>query len=218
MKTNMILASCLVLGSSSAAMADSSFSLQARSSFTAGYRINARAVVRDHRIAPSQSIRFAAYTIPRDARDVRPGTRYIGPALPAVTGPTWDCHNWDPSVELSSVCTAYASSRPGAVSPTVGGGILLGIRDAAIPDHQYITVGSGQAFRKLVVQGNDCAPEITKVAVRFMDGSVQVVNADLRLREGRSLSFNLAGGYRQINQIVLYTPSGAHGSYAVLGR
>ena len=207
MKTNTLLVTCLVLGSSSAAMAGS-FSVQTRATVNAGYRINP---VRDHRTAPAG--RLVAYSSDRFGR---PADRAV--VLPPVTGPTWDCHNWDPSEDLSSVCTAYASGRPGAMPAATGAGILLGVRDAAIPDHQYITVGPGSAFRKIVVQGNDCAPEIARVAIKFMDGSTQVVTTDARLRVGRSMTIDLDGGARQINQIVFYTPYGATGSYAVLGR
>ena len=207
MKTNTLLVTCLVLGSSSAAMAGS-FSFQARATATAGYRFNA---VRDHRTAPPT--RLVAYSSERFAR---PAERAV--VLPPLTGPTWDCHNWDPSEDLSSVCAAYSSGRPATMPAATGAGILLGVRDAAIPDHQYITVGAGSAFRKIVVQGNDCAPEIARVAIKFMDGSTQVVTTDARLRVGRSMTIDLDGGYRQINQIVFYTPYGATGSYAVLGR
>jgi hypothetical protein len=44
------------------------------------------------------------------------------------------------------------------------------------------------------------------------------VTTDARLRVGRSMTIDLDGGARQINQIVFYTPYGATGSYAVLGR
>lgn len=228
MKTHTLLASCLVLGTSSAAMADS-FHVQAHvqarvpayspaySTVNAGYRFDGGAAVRDHRIAPAPA-RFVAYGSARPIereRFARPGIRV---ALPPVTGPTWDCHNWDPTVELSSVCAAYASGQPEAVPAASDAGILLGVRDAAIPDHQYITVGAGQPFRQLVIEGNDGAPEISRVAIKFMDGSTEVVGTQTRLRDGRSLAIALDGGTRQINQIVLYTPYGAHGSYAVFGR
>lgn len=214
MKTHTLVATCLVLASSSVAMADS-FSFQARA--TADYRFGGSAV-RDHRSAYGdvRDHRFA-YS---DARTAAP--RFLGPperiivALPAVTGPTWDCHNWDPSLETSSVCTAFNAGRLAPVPEYLGAGVLLGVRSAAIPDHQYITL-DGQSFRTIVVEGNDCAPAISRVAIKFTDGSTEVVNAYARLRDGRSLAIHV-DGYRPINQIVFYTPHGATGSYAVLGR
>lgn len=209
MKTHPLLATCLVLGSSSAAMADS-FHFQARATANLGDGFHAGVVVRDHRVAPP------SYWVSHGGAEI-PHSRAPAVALPPLTGPTWDCHNWDPTVEVSSVCAAYASGRP-ELAPGISGGVLLGVRDAAVPDHQYITVDDGRAFRTILVEGNDCAPEISRVAIRFMDGSTQVVNTGATLRAGRSLSIALDGGYRKINQILFYTPSGARGSYAVLAR
>jgi hypothetical protein len=212
-KTYTLVATCLVLGSSSAAMADS-FTFQARA--TADYRFHPVAV-RDHR---------NAYVDVRDHRFAYGDTRVAPPriiepqrtivALPPLTGPTWDCHNWDPSVETSSVCAAYTGGRLAPAPEYFGAGTLLGVRSAAIPDHQYITL-DGQSFRKIVIEGNECAPKISRVLVKFMDGSTEVVNTYARLADGRGLVINL-GGYRPINQIGFYTPNGATGSYAVIGR
>jgi hypothetical protein len=235
MKTKPLLITSLILGSSSVAMA-SPFSFQARATISPSVRIDARAVVRDHRAAPPaasygwQPARVDLGTRrPADRFDDRFDNRFGDRAgdrfddrfvaLPPVTGPSWDCHNWDPTVDVSSVCTAFESSRPGAMPPVTGAGILLGVRDAAVPDHQYITVEAGQPFRKIVIQGAARAPEISRVAIKFMDGSTEVVNTDARLRQGQSIVIGLdGGGRRQINQLVFYTPSGATGSYAVLGR
>ena len=227
MKTNTLIVSCFVLGSSSVAMADPAFTFQARSSVNASAGIHVGPVVRDHHTAPPITrprVYLSAYDrtgarferTDRFDRFDRPSR--FAPALPSLTGPTWDCHNWDPTVDVSSVCTAYASSRPGRVPQATGAGIVLGVRDAAIPDHQYITVGPGERFRKIVVEGNDCAPEIARIGIKFTDGSLQVVNTNQRLRDGRSMSIALDGGYREINQIVIYTPSGATGSYTVRAR
>jgi hypothetical protein len=232
MKTHTLIVTCLVLGSSSAAMAGTSGN--------AGYHMGP--VVRDHRpvtftasaeLHASQiDSRYGRPTGRNDDRYDQPAgrndDRYGQPAdrndddrygrpsrtLPPLTGPTWDCHNWDPAVDGSSVCAAYAPGRS-AGPETFGPGILLGVRDAAIPDHQYITVGSGRSFRKIVIEGNGCETEISRVAIKFMDGSVQVVNAYEHLRTGQRLTVNLDGGAREINQIVFYTPSGATGAYAV---
>jgi hypothetical protein len=211
-KPFLITATALLLGASSAAMAAPY--MQARATFRADARPDARfhasVVVRDHR-TPTRLVATGTWHRPEVV--TRPGAI----VLPAVTGPTWDCANWDPTVEASSVCTAYDASQPAAM-PAYGAGVLLGVRDAAIPDHQYITVGDGQSFRSIVIQGNDCAPQISKVAIKFMDGSTQVVPAGTQLRQGERISIGLDGGYRQINQIVLYTPYGAAGSYAVYAR
>jgi hypothetical protein len=196
MKTNTLIVACLVLGSSSAAMA--------RTSVHAG-RI-------DDRYSRPASRTDDRYSRPADRNDGRYGQP--SRVLPPLTGPTWDCHNWDPSADGSSVCAAYAPGRS-AGAETFGPGILLGVRDAAIPDHQYITVGAGRSFRKIVIEGNGCETEISRVAIKFMDGSVQVVNAYEHLRTGQRLTVNLDGGAREINQIVFYTPSGATGAYAV---
>lgn len=211
MNTKPFLITALVLGSSSAAMA-APFSFQARATVRADHRFDARVVVRDHR-TPPRLVATGTWRPGRPEVVTRPGAII----LPAVTGPTWDCANWDPTVDTSSVCAAYDANQPAAM-PAYGAGVLLGVRDAAIPDHQYITVGAGQAFRTLVIQGNDCAPQISKVAIKFMDGSTEVVPAGAQLRQGERISIGLDGGYRQINQIVLYTPYGATGSYAVYAR
>jgi hypothetical protein len=210
-KPFLITATALILGSSAAAMA-SPFAIQARATIRPGIRVNAGVVVRDHR-APTHLVATGTWRPARPESVIRPGAI----VLPPVTGPTWDCANWDPSVETSSVCAAYDAGQPAAM-PAYGAGVLLGVRDSAIPDHQYITVGAGQAFRSIVIQGNDCAPQISKVAIKFMDGSTEVVPAGAQLRQGERISIGLDGGYRQINQIVLYTPSGASGSYAVYAR
>lgn len=225
MKTNALLVSCLLLASSSAAIAGPSFSFQARFRTNVG---SVGPVIRDHRAyysppappaaPPTRPVTYVdaddSWRRDHDERFYRPAVR----ALPAVTGPTWDCHNWDPTVETSSVCAAYGSTRGGAQAPSAGPGILLGVRDAAVPDHQYITVGAGRRFRSLVIEGNACATEISRVAIKFMDGSVQVVNANDRLRDGERLRIDLDGGAREINQLVIYTPNGATGSYAVFAR
>mgnify|MGYP000314169758 FL=1 len=236
MKPYTLLATCLVLGSSSAALAEPSISFTARLNGSVG------PVVRDHRTttwyAPPAAapVRYVGPARDRDddrvyvrdhrdddrayVRDHRDDDRAARPpvrALPALTGPTWDCHNWDPSVDVSSVCAAYASSPVGAIHAAPGAGLLLGVRDAAIPDHQFITVGAGRAFHELTVEGNGCATEISRVAIKFADGSVQIASG-ARLREGDELGIHLDGGRREINQIVIYTPSGARGAYTVRAR
>ncbi len=224
MKTNAFLIAALVIASTSAAMADSSFSVRARGSVNFGF---GGPFVRDHRTTQPmpQPVWYPSWqTPPQQVRPIRwsdadryqENFHYASP-LPAVTGPTWNCQNWDPSIERSSVCTAYASSDAEPLPANMGRYTAFGVRDSAVPDHQFITVGAGKSFRKIIIEGNDGAPQITKVAIKFMDGSLQVVNTNVHLRDGRSISLFLDGGTREINQMVFYTPTGSTGSYSVLG-
>jgi hypothetical protein len=186
-------------------------------------------IVRDHRLASTYVAPPAASPVryveaddddrgARYERDHRAPRDYEGVPvrpLPSLTGPTWDCHNWDPSTEPTSVCAAYGSSRF-AVSPAAGPGLLLGVRDAAVPDHQYITVGPGRAFHELFIEGNGCETAITQIGIRFTDGTGQIAAiGGLRTGELREIHLN---GAHAIDQIVLSTPAGARGTYTVRAR
>ncbi len=225
MKTNGFLITALVLASSSVAMADSTFTVRARASVNFNAGSWRGPFIRDHRTTqPSPPVSYPSWQMPSE--QVRPYQsmdtgRYedfhSAAPLPAVTGPTWNCQNWDPSIERSSICAAYASSDAEPLPVNMGGYTAFGVRDSAVPDHQFITVGAGKTFREIVIEGNDGAPRLTKVAIKFTDGSIQVVNTRARLRDGRSISLFLDGGAREINQMVFYTPAGSTGSYSVLG-
>ena len=208
MKTKAFLITAFVLGSSSVALADVSFSASARARVTwnAGYSSPPSApVVRDHR-TPN---RFRPYYQAYQAEYFRPRT------LPALTGPTWNCHNWDPSIEIDSVCAAYASATPRAMPEMLGSWTNLGVRDSAIPDNQFITVE--RSFRELALQANSGAPTLVKLGVRFMDGSVQVIDVSGRLR-GNSEIIRIGGFGQTISQVVIYTASNSRGTYSVLAR
>ncbi|MFN0247155.1 MAG: hypothetical protein ACKV2T_09605 [Kofleriaceae bacterium] len=211
MKTKAFLITAFVLGSSSVALADVSFSARAQVTWDAGYSSNySRPVIRDHRT----SNRFAQRRIDFRTR-VNQVDYYRPEPLPALTGPTWNCHNWDPTVELDSVCGAYASSSPHKIPETVGSWTNVGVRDSAIPGHQFITIE--RPFRELALQSNTGAPSIVKVAVRFMDGSTKVIEIGERLRGNSDIMH--VGGYGQaISQIIVYTTSSSRGTYTVFAR
>lgn len=209
MNTKAILATLAVLGSSTAAMADTGFSFRGQASF--GYRAP---VVRDHRhwgyttVATSEWNRQPEWDGDRRVNVTRP--------IVAVPAPTEDCANWDPTVTSQPGCDSIRAIE----EPQLAGWLDLGVRDSNIGDHQFITQQSQLSqLRILAVQG---APQITRVAVTFTDGTpTAVMNVSARgcEHEGGArgdISFALPG--RNVNQIVIYTTPGSRGTYAVYGR
>jgi hypothetical protein len=207
MKKSLILTSALVLSMSSVAMADS-FSFGARASVSFGTRTPAKPVViRDHRNqTPVYQTQYANPT--------RYGSRWENqqpqPYQPIPAG--LDCRNWDPSVDASNACAAYSTGY--VYEPRVGGAwTLLGVRESSVADNQFITVGDGRYFGQLKLRAEQGSPVITKVAVRFMDNSTQVINIGGRLDYRASMSLSLHR--KPINQIVIYTAAGSRGAYSV---
>jgi hypothetical protein len=203
MKKSLILTSALVLSMSSVAMADS-FSFGARASVSFGTRTPAQPVViRDHRTPVYQT--HVSNPARYDAR-----WEHQQPYQPIPAG--LDCRNWDPSVDASNACAAYSTGY--VYEPRVGGAwTLLGVRESSVADNQFITVGDGRYFGQLKLRAEQGSPVITKVAVRFMDNSVQVINIGGRLDYRASMSLSL--NRKPINQIVIYTAAGSRGAYSV---
>jgi hypothetical protein len=208
MKKSLILTSALVLSMSSVAMADS-FSFGARASVSFGTRTPAQPVViRDHRTPVYQPI--YQNTTRYNRGEGHWDHQQPQPYQPIPAG--LDCRNWDPSVDASNACAAYSTGY--VYEPRVGGAwTLLGVRESSVADNQFITVGDGRYFGQLKLRAEQGSPVITKVAVRFMDNSVQVINIGGRLDYRASMSLSL--NRKPINQIVIYTAAGSRGAYSV---
>jgi hypothetical protein len=209
LKKALIVTSVLALGSS-VAMADS-FSFGARASVSFGTRTPAQPVViRDHRTqtTPVYQTQYANPT--RYGRNDARWERQPQPYQPIPAG--LDCRNWDPSVDTSDACMAYSAGY--VYQPQIGGAwTLLGVRESSVADNQFITVGDGRYFGQLKLRAEQGSPVITKVAVRFMDNSTQVINIGGRLDYRASMSLSL--NRKPINQIVIYTAAGSRGAYSV---
>lgn len=227
MKLNSFLVTALVLGSSSAAMADS-YVFSAGASFS--WNFGGVSQVRDHRsVSPVRDHRTV--TPVRDHRTSRPVRPVVmpgytvadqvivyddRPAMPALVGPTWDCHNWDPTVDHTSPCTAFSTTRSANIAD-YRGWTALGVRESSIPSHQYITVGAGRTFDQIKIQANQGAPVLTRVTVRFIDGSQQVVSLDKTAGRRGTMTIHLPRGGREINQIIIYSAANSRGTYSVYG-
>jgi hypothetical protein len=207
MNKSILIASALVLGSSSVAMADS-FSFGARASVSWGTR--APVVVRDHRTPTYQAPAYQApYATPsRYTNDIRWDRQRTRPAIPAGL----DCRNWDPTIDVSDACADFFSAGYGQVyQPRMHGGwTLLGVRESAVADNQFVTVNDGRGFGTLKLRAETGNPIVTKVAVRFTDNSVQVINVGGYLRNA-----TLRLSHKAINQIVVYTAAGSQGTYSI---
>jgi hypothetical protein len=210
MKKAFIISSALVLGMSSVALADSSFSFGARGSISVNLPAP-KVVVRDHR-TPAAPV-YVNQSRPTYHPTWQDRTVHPYPTTPAIPA-NLDCRNWDPAVERGHACEAYSSGYTYAPD-TFGSWAYLGTRESAVPDNQFITVGPGKVFSRLKLTAEQGNPQITKVAIRFMDNSVQVINLNTRFRTGSSMKFFLDGGHREINQIVVYTASGSRGTYSI---
>lgn len=208
MKKALIIASALVLGTSSVAMADS-FSFGARASVSFRYPTSASVVVRDHRtpVYPASQYANPYNRWERWERQPEP----YRPAIPAGL----DCRNWDPTVEVDSACNAYSTGY--TYEPRVRGDwTLLGVRESSVADNQFVTVNDGRVFGALRLRAEQGRPVITKVAVRFTDNSTQVINLGNRLLSGASITLDLR--HRPINQIVVYTAAHSRGAYSIIAQ
>lgn len=200
MKKALVLAA-LVLGSSSAAMADTSYSLQARASFGIPSR---GPVVRDHRYSYepqrfNNGPRFDGGPIYSDG--------YVTPQpVPVINA---DCANWDPMLDAPSACDGYRSGPVAQMPTSFGRWTVLGTRESAVPDHQFITVE--QQYSQLRVDALSGRPMFDKVAVRYMDGSTQVFRIGGR---ARGVTLNL-DWRKAISQVVVYTAQGSRGEYTI---
>ncbi len=187
------LITALVIGSSTVAMA-------APSHFQTA---SERSLVRDHRTS-SQPPRPIFPSALRSDRDRPIVTTYTAP----VPG-TEDCSNWDPT--LSGNCGRETAASTRVETPWTS----LGSRDSSISDHQYITVE--QQFRQLRLESLTGRPDLDKVAIRYIDGSTQVV--DLVSGQGcveHTLDRSVIRLERkEISQVVMYTASGSRGTYSV---
>jgi hypothetical protein len=210
MKKALIITTALVLGSS-AAMADS-FSFNARGSVRVGFGTpRPTVVVRDHRQPAPAPVYTTSnrwvdgyHNVQQD--DFRPMP------IPA----NLDCRNWDPALEQDNACNVYSSGFTYQPAATYGAWQYLGTRESAVPDAQFITVRDGRSFGQLKLTAEQGSPIITKVLVRFMDNSEQIINLNTRMRAGTATRLFL--DHRQINQIVIYTPAGSHGTYSITAQ
>lgn len=201
MNKSLIVASALVLASSSVAMADS-FSFGAKASVSFGTPAQ-RVIVRDHRTNP-------VYT-----RPISVPSRYpheYQPAYPTPIPANLDCRNWDPTVDTTDACNIYATGY--TYAPQMRGPWqLLGVRESAVPVGQFITVADGRVFGQLKIRAEMGAPVITKIAVSFLDGSTQVTNLGGQMDRGTTRTINLR--HRAVNQVVIYTANGSRGTYSI---
>ena len=211
MNKSILIASALVLGSSSVAMADSF-------SFKAGARVSfgtpaPRVIVRDHRTPTYQApVYQAPYANPsqynNDWGTYRPLPQR--PVLPAGL----DCRNWDPSLDVSDQCASFFTAGYATQQPRMRyGWTLLGVRESEVADNQFVTVNDGRGFGTLQLRAETGNPIVTKVAVRFTDNSVQVINMGGYLRNA-----TLRLSHRAINQIVVYTAAGSQGTYSIAAQ
>jgi hypothetical protein len=203
MNKSLIIASALVLASSSVAMADS-FSFGAKASVSFGTP-SSRVVVRDHR-TQARPIYTRPVSVPQ--RYPHEYTPYQPAPIPA----NLDCRNWDPTVDTTDACNVYATGY--TYAPQMRGPWqLLGVRESAVPVGQFITVADGRVFDQLKIRAELGAPVITKIAVSFMDGSTQVTNLGGQLDRGTTRTINLR--HRAVNQVVIYTANGSRGTYSI---
>jgi hypothetical protein len=204
MKINALIASAVVLGSSSAAMADVSF--QARASWNTTLHTRP-ASVRDHRYENTRPVYRPSYERPRPM------------PLPVVTN--LNCSNWDPMVDFNSQCASVYHTLPsyGGEVAQPWGMMLLGTRDSSVvhpynAKHQFITVQ--RAFRTIEIQPVSGRPEITRVQIRFVDGTTQVVNmSPYDCHDGASIA---VASRLPINQILFYTTTNSRGAYSIFAR
>lgn len=224
MKINTVLITALVVGSSTAAMADSSFTFQARAQASWGAQptrvpvytpapVIVTPVVRDHRSTDRTY---------NDRFDGRYTTRYQNPIPTTYSVGGMDCRNWDPMVETSSPCAVFATAEPhlisynGASNTSYGERYnrftVLGSREASVPDSEFITVE--RSVRQLRVDTISGRPGLTSVAIKFANGTWQTVNLGAMSRG--SVTINVAGNGRiPISQIAFHTTANAFGIYKV---
>lgn len=185
-----IIAAVAILGSSTAAMADSNFSFRARASYQTPVRATYRS--RD------------AYQISQPT--YRPIVEQRQPILPT---PTEDCANWDPTVTSQPGCDQLRVVE----EPHFAGWQDLGVRDSHIGDHQYITEQTQlRTLRVVAVTG---APQIQKIGVSFTDGRPsQQLPVQWDCEKGLIVQLPDPN----INQIVVATAPGSRGTYAVYAR
>lgn len=198
MKKALIFA--LLLGSSSVALADTSYGFHARANITANFR---GPVVRDHRsfepVYVQPESRFDQYRYQEINR--------WEPARPIVVNA--DCANWDPMLDPASACDAYRTTDARPMPTTFGQWTVLATRESSVPDHQYVAVEKAvNRVRVDVVTGR---PMFEKVAVRYMDGETHVFQLNGRTR---GASFNV-NPYKAVSAVVVYTADGSRGAYTI---
>ena len=189
------LITTLVIGSSSAAMADSTVTVNASLDWSAGYRTRGP-VIRDHRIPTSTQVRDTRW------RD-RPVYQQ-----PVVQAPRFSNvkQNSDSSEYTGPI---YTSNQRGH-----GWSVITDPTHIEL-DRQIIRV-NGQ-FNSLALQRMSGSSTIKMVKVRFADG-----RADQTLVLNRSLStsqstINLAVQRAPIEYIVVYGSTPTNASYRLLG-
>lgn len=199
MKKALVFA--LLLGTSSVALADTSYGFQARANITANFR---GPVVRDHRssqptyVPPPPRFEQARY----DRLD-----RSYEPAQPVFVNA--DCANWDPMLDPASACDAYRTTEARAMPTSFGAWSILATRESAVPDHQYVALE--KAVNQVRIDALSGRPMFEKVAIRYMDGETQVWQMRGRTR---SATFNVNNN-KAVSAVVVYTVDGSRGAYTV---
>lgn len=205
MKKALVLA--LMLGSSSLAMADSSYSFQARA------RLSLSAPsTRDHRTSAPYG------SGPRQINDGRLGsdrleTRPNPPMLTTPIAVNADCANWDPMLDPASACDAYRTQERAAMPTSFGRWTLLASRESAVPDHQYVAVET-KAYSQLRIDALAGRPMFEKVGIRYIDGTTQIVQLGSRSCGSNGTVIGLDRN-KVISAIVVYTVDGSRGTYTL---
>jgi hypothetical protein len=215
MMLKSLLTTALLLGSTSAALAR-----PIAGTAGAGVRIDAQWTagpqVRDHRasstshvLAPRGEVRFD-----HDFRggQVHDGYGWDRNHYPVDTRDrsTIECRNWDPLVDISNERCAPFNMQPIAMPYERAGWTTLGARDSSVPGSQFITVE--QTFRNLQVRAIQGTPDMTKLQVRYMDGSAEIMSINPRMLK-RGFMLPLKG--KPVDQLIFYTASGSRGVYLV---
>lgn len=208
-----LLTTALLLGSTSAALAR-----PVTSTAAAGVRIDAQLSfgprVRDHRVnaAPHSDgyVRDDRYSNTVGEIYGRDGRNLEYYPLDTRDRSTIECRNWDPLVDIGNERCAPIGMRQIAAPYELPGWATLGARDSSVPGGQFITVE--QSFHRLQIRAIDGAPSMTKMQVRYMDGSADIIAVDRRmLRHG----FVLPVRAKAIDQVIFYTTDGSRGVYLV---
>ncbi|MGE0549463.1 MAG: hypothetical protein AB7O24_05685 [Kofleriaceae bacterium] len=211
------LITTLVLGSSSAALADTTFSASAHASWSLGSPVSTQ-VHRDY-----DRDRTSTWTVDYRRSDTVARDRIRRPAYPQP-------------VYLDS-CAEPHNSTVGANSSEYKGRIYsmpvnrnwyqrpswFSLTDATRIDsgRQFITIGAQAGrFDQLLLQQVAGTSYIKQVLVRFANGEEMVVrgiNEQLN-RNNQNVVIDLKGQNRQIGSIVVYGETSARSAYKVMGR
>jgi hypothetical protein len=107
---------------------------------------------------------------------------------------------------------------PQATLQPAPGWVMLAEMYSAESGRQFINVlGQGGEFRRLRIEGVRGKPVITRVAIEFMDRSMQVVDLNAQLWRGEEEEIRLYGRGQRINRIIVYTDPMHGGMYSVYG-